>query len=187
MFRLYYNIFWGKNTHYHHAPHEAPKVMTIPLIILAFGSIFSGYIPFHNLVTSDGLAFESHIDMMIAVPSVLIGIAGIWLATVMYRKESSLPDQVAAQFKNLYKWAFHKFYMDELYLFVTKKIIFRFISVPIAWFDRHIVDGTMNGIAGIIQYVAYTIKGLQSGKLHQYAFVFITGSVALVLIYVYLL
>ncbi len=187
MFRLYYNIFWGKDRHYHHTPHEAPKVMTIPLMILAFGSIFSGYLPFHNLVTSDGLGFESHIDLMIAVPSVLIGLAGIALATIMYKKESQLPDKVAATVKHLYKWAHHKFYMDELYLFVTKKIIFRFISVPLAWFDRHIIDGIMNGVAGIIQFSAYTIKGLQSGRLQQYAFVFITGSVALVLIYVYLL
>jgi NADH-quinone oxidoreductase subunit L len=161
--------------------------MTIPLMILAFGSIFSGYLPFHNLVTSDGLGFESHIDLMIAIPSVLIGLAGIALATVMYKSESQIPDRIAGTVKHLYTWAHHKFYMDELYLFVTKKIIFRYISAPLAWFDRHIIDGTMNGIAGIIQFSAFTIKGLQSGRLQQYAFVFITGSVALVLIYVYLL
>jgi NADH-quinone oxidoreductase subunit L len=186
MFRLYYNIFWGKERHYHHTPHEAPKVMTIPLMILAFGSIFAGFLPFHNLVTSDGLPFESHIDWMIAIPSVLVGVVGIIIATIMYKKESLLPNKVAALTSNLYKWAHHKFYMDELYLFVTKKIIFRFISVPVAWFDRHIVDATMNGIAGIVQFSAFTIKGLQSGRLHQYAFVFITGSIALVLIFVYL-
>jgi NADH-quinone oxidoreductase subunit L len=187
MFRLYYSIFWRKNTNYHHTPHEAPKVMTIPLMVLAFGSIFAGFLPFHNLVTSDGKPFESHVDWSIAVPSVLVGLAGILIATVMYKKENLLPDKVVMQFKNLYKWAYHKFYMDEVYLFVTKKIIFRFISVPVAWFDRHVVDGTMNGIAGMIQFVAYTIKGFQSGRLQQYAFVFITGSIALVLIYVYLL
>jgi NADH-quinone oxidoreductase subunit L len=186
MFRLYYNIFWGKERQYHHTPHEAPKVMTIPLMILAFGSIFAGFLPFHNLVTSDGMPFESHINWLIAVPSVLVGVVGILIATVMYKKESLLPDKVAAISSNFYKWAYHKFYMDEVYMFVTKKIIFRLISVPVAWFDRHIVDGTMNGIAGIIQFSAFTIRGLQSGRLQQYAFVFITGSVALVLIFVYL-
>jgi len=186
MFRLYYNIFWGKERHYHHTPHEAPKVMTIPLMILAFGSIFAGFLPFHNLVTSDGMPFESHIDWMIAIPSVLVGVVGIWIATIMYKKESLLPDKVAGISKNLYKWAHHKFYMDEVYIYVTKKIIFRFISVPLAWFDRHVVDGTMNGIAGIVQFSAFTIKGLQSGRLQQYAFVFITGSIALVVIFVYL-
>ena len=186
MFRLYYGIFWGKNTHYHHEPHEAPKVMTIPLMVLAFGSIFAGFIPFHNLVTSDGKGFESHIDWMIAIPSVLVGVVGIVIATIMYKKETAMPDQVAGTFKNLYKWAHRKFYMDEVYLFVTRKIIFRYISAPIAWFDRHVIDATMNGIAGIIQYASFTIKGLQSGRLQQYAFVFVSGTIVLVLIFVYL-
>jgi NADH-quinone oxidoreductase subunit L len=186
MFRLYYGIFWGKNTHYHHTPHEAPKVMTIPLILLAFGSVFAGFIPFNNLVTSDGKGFESHIDLMIAIPSVLIGVLGIIIATVMYKKESAIPDNIARSLKYLYKWTYRKFYMDEVYLFVTRKIIFRYISEPLAWFDRHIVDGTMNGIAGIIQYSAYAVKNLQSGKLQQYAYVFVSGTIILVLIFVYL-
>jgi NADH-quinone oxidoreductase subunit L len=186
MFRLYYGIFWGKNTHYHHTPHEAPKVMTIPLMILAFGSVFAGFLPFHDMVTSDGLGFESHIDWLIAVPSVLIGVIGIVVATIMYKKETAIPDNIAASFKHLYKWAHRKFYMDEVYLFVTRKIIFRYISDPVAWFDRHIVDGTMNGIAGMTVYAAYAVKGLQSGKLQQYAFVFVGGTVILVLIFVYL-
>jgi NADH-quinone oxidoreductase subunit L len=184
MFRLYYNIFWGKNTHYHHTPHEAPKVMTIPLMILAFGAIFAGFLPFHNWVTSDGQALESHIDWLVAIPSVLIGVAGILLATLFYKSESALPDRLAGTFKNLYKWAYHKFYVDEVYLFVTKRIIFQHISAPIAWFDRHIVDGTMNGIAGVTQFVSYQIRGFQSGKLHQYGFVFVSGVVILVIIFV---
>jgi len=184
MFRLYYNIFWGKNTHYHHAPHEAPKVMTIPLMFLAFGSIFAGFLPFHEWVTSDGKALETHIDFAVAIPSVLIGVAGILLATLFYKSESAIPDRLAGIFKNLYKWAYHKFYVDEVYLFVTKKIIFNLISVPIAWFDRHIVDGTMNGIAGVTQFVSFQIRGLQSGKLHQYGFVFVSGVVILVIIFV---
>ena len=186
MFRLYYGIFWGKETHYHHTPHESSLVMTIPLMVLAFGSVFAGWLPFHNLVTSDGLPFESHIDWLIAIPSVLIGVLGIVVATVMYKKENPLPDKMAATFKHLYTWAHHKFYWDEVYLFVTRKIIFKHISAPIAWFDRHVIDATMNGIAGITQYTAYAIRGFQSGRLQQYAFVFVSGTVILVLIFVYL-
>jgi NADH-quinone oxidoreductase subunit L len=58
MFRLYFSIFWGTERHYHHEPHEAPLSMTIPLIFLAFASIFSGFIHFNQLVTSDGKPFE---------------------------------------------------------------------------------------------------------------------------------
>jgi NADH-quinone oxidoreductase subunit L len=187
MFRLYFSVFWGKETHYHHTPHEAPATMTIPLIILAIGSAVTGFIPFNKLVTSDGRIFESELELMIAIPSVLIGLLGIGIAYMMYRKESGIPDRLAATFKLSYKWAFNKFYIDELYLFVTKKIIFRYISEPVAWFDRHIVDGTMNAIANVTQSVSFRIRGFQSGQLQKYGFVFITGAIMLAILFIYLL
>ena len=185
MFRLYFNIFWGKETHYHHTPHESPLTMTIPLIFLAVASMFTGFIPFNELVTSDGLPFELHTEWMVAVPSVLIGLAGITVAWVLYKKPNQLPEKLASSLTYLYKWSYHKFYIDEVYLFVTKKIIFNYISRPVAWFDRHIVDGTMNGIAWVTNTVSDRIKGLQSGQLQKYGFVFVTGVVLLVLAFVY--
>lgn len=186
MFRLYFNIFWGKETNYHHTPHEAPFTMTIPLIILAIASVFTGFIPFHKLVTSDSKVLESELEMMIAIPSVLVGLLGIGIAWIMYKSENSIPDKVATTLKYGYKWAYNKFYIDELYLFVTKKIIFRYISEPVAWFDRHVVDGTMNAIANITQGVSFRIRGFQSGQLQKYAFVFITGVIMLAIFFIYL-
>jgi len=186
MFRLYFSIFWGRETQYHHEPHEAPATMTIPLIILAIGSAVSGFIPFSSLVTSDGKVFESEIELMIAVPSVLIGLLGIGIAFLMYKKETALPDRLASTFKYSYKWAYNKFYMDELWLFVTKKIIFRFISEPVAWFDRHVVDATMNMIATVTQGISFRIRGFQSGQLQKYAFVFVTGAIMLAILFIYL-
>jgi len=186
MFRLYFSVFWGKETHYHQTPHEAPATMTIPLIILAIGAAVSGFIPFNKLVTSDGKILESEIELMIAIPSVLIGLLGIGIAYIMYSKESVIPDKMAATFKYGYKWAFNKFYIDELYLFVTKKIIFRYISEPVAWFDRHVVDATMNMIATVTHGVSFRIRGFQSGQLQKYAFVFITGAIMLAILFIYL-
>ena len=186
MFRIYFSIFWGKETQYHHTPHEAPAIMTIPLIILAIGAAVSGFIPFNRLVTSDGRAFETEINLAVAIPSVLIGLLGIGIAYVMYRKESAIPDKLAATFKYSYKWAYNKFYIDEVYLFVTKKIIFRYISEPIAWFDRHIVDGTMNAIANLTQNVSFRIREFQSGQLQKYGFVFVTGAIMLAILFIYL-
>ena len=74
----------------------------------------------------------------------------------------------------------------KLYLFVTKKIIFRYISAPIAWFDRHIVDGTMNSIAAVTQVVSFRIRAFQSGQMQKYAFVFVTGAVMLAILFIYL-
>ena len=186
MFRLYFSVFWGKETQYHQTPHEAPATMTIPLIILAIGSVAAGFIPFNELVTSDGKAFETELELIVAIPSVLIGLLGIGIAFIMYRKESAIPDKLALTFKYSYKWAYNKFYMDELYLFVTKKIIFRYISDPIAWFDRNVVDATMNGIAKVTQSVSFRIRDFQSGQLQKYGFVFITGAIMLAILFIYL-
>jgi NADH-quinone oxidoreductase subunit L len=186
MFRLYFSIFWGNETHYHHTPHEAPFTMTVPLIILAAGSALTGFIPFSKLVTSDGIPFESEIEWAIAIPSVIIGIAGIAVAYIMYARKNEIPEKVSASLGYAYKWAYNKFYIDEIYLFVTKKVIFRYISEPVAWFDRHIVDGTMNAIASVTQAVSFRIRGFQSGQLQKYAFVFISGVVLFVLIIVYM-
>ncbi len=186
MFRLYFSIFWGDERHYHSDPHEAPISMTIPLIILATGAAFSGFIPFSRLVTSDGRAFESEIEWSIAVPSVLIGLIGIGIAWIMYSKKTAIPDRLASTFRYSYKWAYNKFYIDEIYLFITKRIIFRYISKPLAWFDRHIVDGTMNSLAAVTQIVSFRIRDFQSGQLQKYAFIFISGTILFALIFIYL-
>jgi len=159
--------------------------MTIPLMFLAAVSIFAGFIPFSRFVTTDGKAFETTLNYMIAVPSVLIALIGIGIAYFLYFKESNVPDKISSSLGIFYKTALNKFYFDEMWLFVTKKIIFNLISNPIAWFDRHIVDGAMNGVAWVIEKSSYKIKGLQSGQLQQYAFVFISGSVILVLCFIY--
>jgi NADH-quinone oxidoreductase subunit L len=160
--------------------------MTIPLIILAAGSLFSGFIPFSKLVTSDGQKFETKIEMAVAIPSVLIGLLGIGIAYIMYKKESVISDKLASTFRYSYKWAYNKFYIDEVYLFITKKLIFRYISEPVAWFDRHIVDGTMNAIASVTQNFSLRIRDFQSGQLQQYALVFISGVIMLAILFIYL-
>lgn len=185
MFRLYFNVFWGKDRHYHHTPHESPLTMTIPLMFLAFASIFSGFIPFHSLVTSDKMHFATEMNFAVAIPSVLIGLLGIAMAWILYKKESLVPERMSKKLGVLYTATYNKFYFDEIYLFVTKKIIFNFISRPVAWFDRHIVDGFMVGIGTVTEKISYKIKGMQSGQLQHYAFMFVAGALALALIMIF--
>ncbi|MDP2336656.1 MAG: NADH-quinone oxidoreductase subunit L, partial [Bacteroidota bacterium] len=187
MFRLYFAVFWGKDQHYHHTPHESPMTMAIPLMFLAFMSVVSGFIPFSELVTSDKMGFETETHLWVAIPSVLIGILGIGLAWILYKKESPIPEKLALRWGILYTATYNKFYFDEIYLFVTKKIIFNYISRPIAWFDRHVIDGFMVGIGLVTEKVSYQIKGMQSGQLQHYAFMFIAGTLALALSMVYFL
>lgn len=185
MFRLYFGIFWNKETHYHHTPHESPLTMTIPLLLLSAGSAFTGFIPFGKLVSSDRIPFHSEMHMNIAIPSVIIGLVGILLAFALYKKESKVPARISDSLGSVYKTIYNKFYIDEVYLFVTKRILFNLVSRPVAWFDRHVVDATMNRIGWTITVSSEKIKGLQSGKLQQYALVFISGTLILVLIVLY--
>ncbi|NPA67849.1 MAG: NADH-quinone oxidoreductase subunit L [Chlorobi bacterium] len=182
MFRLYYRIFWWNNPDYEHKPHEAPATMTIPLVILALMTILSGFIPFAEFVSPDGAGFHSHIDWSLASASIIIGVAGILLATIFYKKESELPTRFVRAFGRVHKWAFNKFYIDEIYFFITKTIIFKYISGSFAWFDRQVVDGTMNGIGNGTVWISSKIKGLQSGKIQDYAMFFISGVLALIMV-----
>ena len=182
MFRLYYGIFWGKKQDYHHKPHEVDFKMALPLIVLAVLTVFSGFIPFSQLVTSDGVGFDIHIHWSIAAPSIAIALLGIGIATTMYRKETALPDKAMATSGALYKWAYNKFYFDEIYLFVTKKVIFKRISTPLAWFDRNVVDAFMDFWAWGSQKLSSLIKGLQSGRVQDYAWVFVMGAVVIAML-----
>lgn len=187
MFRLYCGIFWGtenKELHAAHTPHEAPLTMTLPLIFLALVTVFVGWtVDFGHFVSADGRSYDIHLDPAIAVTSVIIALCSIVLAIWIYgRDKQPVADALAARFANLHKWAYHRFYLDEVYQFVTHRIIFAHISKPIAWFDRHVVDGFFNFLAWGTQTLSYNIRGLQSGRIQQYAMVFFIGVLILILI-----
>ena len=172
----------------HHAPHDQPWTMTLPLVILAVVSCFAGFVPMGNLVTWNGhemfdnVSFFTNLgalDWSVASISLLVAIAAIALATVMYKKENPLPSKMKNALPNLWRWCHHRFYWDELYMFITHKIIFGCISKPIAWFDRHIVDGTMDAFATMTQKASYAIRSLQSGNIQMYVWFYLIGALLL--------
>ena len=186
MFRLYYSIFWGKENkalHREHRPHEAPLSMTIPLIFLAAVTLVAGWIPFGHFVSSDGMAYDIHIDWTVASVSLGVAAVGILLATWMYlREDRSVADGLAARFSGLHKAAYHRFYIDEVYQFITHRIIFACISTPVAWFDRHVIDGFMNMLAAVTEKVSWGIRKMQSGYVQRYAIWFLGGAMGLVIV-----
>jgi NADH-quinone oxidoreductase subunit L len=186
MFRLYFSIFWNKETELHHHHSEGPLSMKLPLVVLSAGALLAGLIPFSHYVTADGLPLETHLHLGFSVAPVLLAVAGIALAFVMYKKQNNKPEKIAASLGGLYKSAYHKFYIDEVYLFITQKVIVNLIAKPAAWIDKHIVDGTMNGIAAITGKTSELIKGIQSGKVQNYAIYFFGGIVTLAVVFLYL-
>jgi len=186
MFRLYFNIFWGKEHKHEHTPHESPFTMAFPLIFLATVTVFAGWIPFGHFVTSDRANYDIHIDMTVASISLIVALFSITLAALLYRKESEVPKKLATTFSGLHTAASHRFYIDEVYLFITKKIVFNSISRPLAWFDRHVIDASMNGMAATTQWVSIKIKGFQSGQVQQYAYVFLLGTLIITLLVLFI-
>ena len=194
MFRLYYGIFWagsepgqksasdGGDSHKPH-PHERPLAMTLPLMLLAVVTIVAGFIPFGHFISSNGEAYNIHLDWSVAGTSIAVAVVSIAIATYIYAgSRQPVADTLAHRFKGLWTAAYHRFYLDEVYQFITHRIIFGCICHPIAWWDRHVVDGFFNFLAWGAEATSEEIRGLQSGRIQQYTFVFLLGTLALILL-----
>jgi len=188
MFRLYFRIFHNKETDYgDHPPHEAHFTMLFALIFLGILTVVSGFIPFSEFISADRTPFHAHIHWgsPLVIGSILIAASGIGIAYLMYYKETAYPEKFASAIGNGYKWAKNKFYIDELYIFITHKIIFNKISKPTAWFDRNIIDGFMNLLGVTTEKLSEKIKFIQTGRMQDYAMYFVSGVVAIVMLVVY--
>lgn len=183
MFRLYFGIFWGtenKELHAEHTPHEAPWTMTLPLIVLALITCGAGFLPFGEFVSADGQLYDIHLDWNVAGTSIIIAVASIFLSTYMYMGERQpKAEALAEKFPNLHRWAYKRFYMDNVYQYITHRIIFAQVSTTIAKFDRQIIDGFFNLLAWGTHRLAYHIRGIQNGKVQSYAAVFLLGTLIL--------
>ena len=206
MFRLYYGIFWGlspspspvgrgaKILHEHKEAHTSDTplygggaggeaAMAFPLIFLAAVTVFAGFIPFGHFISANGTAYSIHLDWAVAGISIAVAVVSIAIATYIYAgSRQPVADTLARRFKGLWTAAYHRFYMDEIYQFITHRIIFGCICRPIAWWDRHVVDGFFNFLAWSAEATSDEIRGLQSGRIQQYTFVFLLGTLALILL-----
>jgi len=198
MFRLYFSVFWrlpgglpAGAGHFEGAEAggghgEAPASMKIPLVVLAVGAALAGFIPFSRLVTYDGKPMAPHAMGLSVIAPVTLALLGVLLAGYLYLRESDRPGRAAAALSGLYRLACHKFYIDEVYFFITKKIIFNLIGRPAAWIDRNIVDGLMNALGALTARISAGIKGIQSGRVQDYALYFFAGIAVLAVLFIYI-
>jgi NADH-quinone oxidoreductase subunit L len=186
MFRLYFSIFWNKEYHSHNEHKgEGGLAMMLPLVLLAVGAAAAGFIPFGHYISTDGQLLSSKLRLSFSVAPVALGLTGIFAAMWLYKKQNDRPRKLATALGGLYTSARNKFYIDEIYLFLTKKIIFNLIGRPAAWFDKNIVDGLMNATGNTMPFISAKIKGIQSGKLQQYAIYFLAGVIGLAALFIY--
>jgi NADH-quinone oxidoreductase subunit L len=186
MFRFFFLTFHGEARSDFHDVHEDPW-MTIPIIILTVPTITAGLLEhfFISQVTAPILAENSHFAHPGWLPfaATAAAFSGIGLAWVLYghgKTERAAVLQRAAG--PLYSLVHNKFYIDEIYIFVTHKIIFGCIAAPIKWVDRAIVDGTMNLCGWLLQLGGKGVRFAQNGQLQFYLGVTVIGFVALLLL-----
>ncbi len=168
----------------HHG--EGGFAMMFPLIILAVAACGVGFIPFGNFVTSDGHPLHSELHLTFSIAPVALALIGIFTARWLYKNERGKSAKLANSLNGFYKSAYNKFYIDEIYIFITKKIIFNLIAKPAAWIDKNIVDGLVNATGDGTGLISEKIKGLQSGKVQQYAVYSLLGVIGLAALFIYL-
>jgi NADH-quinone oxidoreductase subunit L len=200
MFRLLFMTFWGDykgiqvddhghahaapghEGHGHGEPHESPKVMLVPLIILAVLSAVGGFVGIHNgfehfLEPVFGSEFPKTItegfgntEWLLMGISVLFAFTGLILAYVLYVSKPYLPDKIAASLNGLYELVLNKYYVDEIYAKVFVKPLVDG-STKILWqgVDRKVIDDTVNNAADGARHVSDEVRHMQSGNVRSYA------------------
>ena len=177
--------------------HESPLVMTLPLILLAFGSIFAGLL-FSNfyigkmqysfwgnsIILHEGKhLYLPFIQTLIVKSSVAIGVI---LAALIYFYKNNLSKNLAHNLDPLYSISLNKWYVDELYNSIFVRPYFYLANFFWKKGDEKIIDGYgPNGISKLISISSYYLSRFQSGYLYHYAFVMLGGLVIILTWFIY--
>ncbi len=182
MFRIYFVTFLGKaRSEKSKNAHEAPFIMLVPLIVLAAFSVVSGFVPMGEFVSAGGGVIEHGGSKLIPVVATAAGTTGIIVAWLFYGGESLLSQTVVKRLGRAYTIIQEKFYVDEIYLFVTNRIIFPYVGAPIAWFDRHAVDGAVNLTGHLTRLGGMVLSRLQTGQAQSYGVWLVNGAIVVAL------
>jgi NADH-quinone oxidoreductase subunit L len=210
MFRLLYLTFHGNermDAHTKQHLHESPKMMTVPLMVLALFSVIGGYVGIPHVLgatnyfddwlapvmaTTSGhggkAATELHmsgtgntgLELGLMFVTVLLIVGAILYARRMYLNSPDLATRARERFSGLHTVLYNKYFVDEIYgAVVVRPIVYGSIFL---WkvVDVVIIDGLANGLARVGQDMAELFKYAQSGRVRGYATVFVTGVVILV-------
>jgi NADH-quinone oxidoreductase subunit L len=185
MFRFFFLAFHGEARSELHDVHEDPW-MTFSIVALTIPTLGAGLLEhfFAAEVVASGLAYADHLSHPLWLPVIasLVGVSGISLAWWLYgHGRTEKAEEWRQRFGPVYQLVQNKFYIDEIYLFITHRIIFQGIATPVKWFDRNIVDGAMNLCGWILQLGGKAVRLAQNGQLQFYLGITVLGFVALLL------
>jgi NADH-quinone oxidoreductase subunit L len=200
MFRLMFLTFWGKNRsseEVQHHIHESPKVMTVPLIILAIPAAVAGLVvgippeggwihgflePVFFEVEAEAFAWFGTGGLLMVL-SLLVVIAGIALAWGMYVRDARLPTELAERVPWAYRASFNKFYMDQLYEISVIRPVIDGANWLWVFFDVKVIDGAVNGLAKVWGLFGAALRPLQTGRAQNYAMGIFAGLFVLVVVF----
>ncbi|MGH7769057.1 MAG: NADH-quinone oxidoreductase subunit L, partial [Candidatus Binatia bacterium] len=199
MFRQFFMVFHGPSRVPEPAKshiHESPRVMTLPLLVLAVGSIFAGWLATPEFMWGSlwdawlqpvlgGPEAEHHAvseELFLMALTIAIAAAGIFIAFVLYGRRSEIPERIASS--AICKLLANKYYIDELY----DRLLVQPFTALSAWlarrFDPGFIDGIVNGVAASVRARSLSWRRLQSGNVQHYLFAFLAGTL---LIFAYFL
>jgi NADH-quinone oxidoreductase subunit L len=185
MFRLYFLVFWGKPTELH-SQHHTSWVMSVPLLLLTICTVVVGWLPFSSHISWGGTSHHAAINWIFSAAPLGISAMGIFIAYLKYARPSEGTISSGSEPNWLYHAAVKKFYIDEVYLWITHSILTPLVARPFAWFDRNVVDGLIHGVADGVANCYYFFRRMQSGKLQDYLLYFMGGIAAWMIFFFYL-
>ena len=198
-FRLIFMTFFGEcraDAEVQHHIHESPKVMTIPLVLLAIPSAALGAVAgwppeggwIHRFLEPVFFDVE-HEEFVwlgeggaLMVFSVAVALLGVYLAYVMYIRRTELPGKLAARAPWAYQASLRKMYMDEVYEVAPIRSTVAASEWLWTAFDVKVIDGAVNGLARLWDWAGATLRPLQTGRAQNYAFGIFAGMLALVVV-----
>ena len=190
MFRLIFTAFFGKKRSNYHA-HESGWVMTLPLILLAVLSVFSGFVNspwFYNTFGKSfgtfiffGEAEAPQVNMAVAGVSTIVALAGIFTAWLLYSKKVVNTAALAKKWNGLYMLLYNKFYIDNFYNWAFDSIML-VAGRAFDWIDHKLIDGMFDGFVRLIGFTGRKARVAQTGYLQSYALVIFTAVVIIVIV-----
>ncbi|MGI8588707.1 MAG: NADH-quinone oxidoreductase subunit L [Chloroflexia bacterium] len=199
MFRLVYLVFFNKR-HWDPEkvhPHESPPVMTVPLLVLAGAAVVVGFLgvppenglfhqylyPVFQAALGEPLTSgydSAHVQqtVVLQVISLFFAVAGIGLATLFYLRPNGITEAMANAFRGTYQALRMHLYFDELYDVVLVRGG-KAVANGLWAFDRNVVDGAVNGVAGFYAWSSRRLRLIQTGFVANYAFAIALGVVFL--------
>ncbi len=183
--------------------HESPKIMLVPLMVLAAGALFAGYIGYevfvgHKMEEFWGSALvvlDSHQALEAAHNAPFwvkylplgVGLGGIALAYALYMWKPAMPALIVGQIRPLYTFVHNKWYFDEAYDFLFVKPAFYIGRNLWKTGDGTLIDGLgPDGLSAVTLNIAKRVARLQTGYLYHYAFAMLGGIIVLITMYMLL-